>query len=121
MQAYDPRAWYWKVGGDATQVYSSAIGDYVPIANPGYEAWLAGGNAPTNIANADELAEVLATASVRPAHTDLLDRYKDSQAGRLTMELVAKVLFNHENRVRVLEGKQPITANQFRAALKAML
>jgi len=35
--------------------------------------------------------------------------------------LTFKVMFNHENRVRALESKAPITANQFRAALKAML
>lgn len=35
--------------------------------------------------------------------------------------LALKALFNHENRVRALESKAPITAAQFRAALKAML
>ncbi len=32
-----------------------------------------------------------------------------------------KVLFNHENRVRALEGKAAITALQFRTAVKALL
>jgi len=118
---YDPRNWYWIVGGDTSRVYSSRIGNYVSPDNATYVAWLAAGGVTTRILNADELAEVLANASVRPAQADLLDRFKDSQAGKLTIELVAKVLFNHENRVRVVEGKQPITANQFKAALKAML
>lgn len=36
-------------------------------------------------------------------------------------ELAYKVLFNHENRIRVLEGKQPVNMNQFRAAVRALL
>lgn len=32
-----------------------------------------------------------------------------------------RVAFNHENRIRALEGKAAITAAQFRAALKALL
>lgn len=118
---YDPRNWYWIVGGDETKVYSSAAGDYVPADNATYAAWVAVGGVATRILNSDELAEVLANASVRPSQADMLDRFKDSQAGKLTLALVAKVLFNHENRLRALEGKQPVTANQFKSALKAML
>ena len=35
--------------------------------------------------------------------------------------LIFRILFNHENRVRVLEGKAAVTAEQFRAAMKALL
>lgn len=35
--------------------------------------------------------------------------------------LALKVLFDHENRIRALEGKQAASAAQFRAALKARL
>jgi hypothetical protein len=35
--------------------------------------------------------------------------------------VIIKALFNHENRVRVLEAKAPITAAQFKTALKALL
>ena len=34
---------------------------------------------------------------------------------------VLKVLFNHENRIRALEGKAAITAVQFVAAIKILL
>jgi hypothetical protein len=119
--SYDARNWYWIVGGDETRAYSSAIGDYVPAADATFNAWKAGGNTPTRIASVDELAEVLATASVRPTHADMLDRFKGSQASKLTLELVAKILFNHGNRLRALEGKPSITPPQFAAALKAML
>ena len=37
-------------------------------------------------------------------------------------DLVAlKIVFNHENRIRALEGKPAVTLAQFRAALKALL
>lgn len=36
-------------------------------------------------------------------------------------QVAFRVLFNHENRIRALEGKQAVTPEQFRAALKAML
>lgn len=52
---------------------------------------------------------------------DILDRYKGSQASRFTLEIAAKVAFNHENRLRALEGKATVTANQFANALKAIL
>lgn len=121
MKDYNPNDWYWIVGGDASRAYSSKTGDYVAASNSTFMQWLADGNTPTRIPNADELAEVLANASVRPVSADMLGRYKTSQASKLTIELVAKVLFNHENRIRVLESKPTITANQFANALKAML
>lgn len=121
MNEYNPRDWYWIVSGDETRVYSSKAGDYVAPDSATYVAWKSAGGAPTRIANSDDLAEVLDSARVRPANADMLDRYKASQASKLTLELVAKVLFNHENRVRALEGKQVVTANQFANALKAML
>lgn len=34
---------------------------------------------------------------------------------------IFKVCFNHENRIRALEGKAPISAAQFRATLKALI
>jgi hypothetical protein len=34
--------------------------------------------------------------------------------------ITLKIMFNHENRIRVLETKAPITVAQFIAAIKAM-
>jgi hypothetical protein len=34
---------------------------------------------------------------------------------------ILKALFNHENRIRALEGKAAITIDQFRTAIKAIL
>lgn len=121
MTDYNPLDWYWFVAGDETKAFSSKAGDYVAANDATFVAWKLVGNAPTRIASADELAEVLGNASARPANADILDRYKGSQASRYTLEIAAKVAFNHENRLRALEGKPTITAKQFANALKAML
>lgn len=121
MPDYTPHNWYWIVAGDETRAYSSASGDYVPVSDETYQAWLASGNAATRIANEDELAEVLAPYQIRPAAATVLDKYKDAHARRLTIEIVAKVLFNHENRIRALEGRQAVTPQQFRNALKELM
>jgi hypothetical protein len=121
MKDYNPTNWYWIVDSVPSQVYSSAIGDYVPATDATYVAWRADGTPPTRVANEDELGDVLANASLRPANATVLDKFKTTQAAKLTLELVAKVLFNHENRIRANEGKATITAPQFAAALKAML
>lgn len=121
MSDYNPSNWYWIVAGSDTQVFSSASGDYVLVSDASYQAWLASGNAPTRIASEAELGEVLAPYQIRPAAAGVLDAYKDSQATKLTVEIVAKVLFNHENRIRALEGKQAVTAAQFKSALKGLM
>jgi len=118
---YDPKNWYWIVAGDKTKVYSSAIGDYVLVSDATYVAWLTSGGTPSRIVSETELGEVLDPYSLRPSNANVLDKYLDKQAGRLTIEIVAKVLLSHENRIRVLEGKQAINANQFKTAVKALL
>ena len=50
-------------------------------------------------------------AATIPAPLDGVDR----------LDIIAfKVAFNHENRIRALEGKQLVTAAQFRNALRAL-
>lgn len=119
--SYDPANHYWIVAGDESQVYSSVAGDFVPVNNAAYVAWLAAGSAPTRIASNAELGEVLAPLSLRPFHADVLDGYKDAQAVKLTIETVAKVAFNHENRIRALENRQTVSPSQFKQALKDLM
>lgn len=59
MYNYNPAAWFWIVGGDETQVYSSAKPGFVPATDAGYTAWLEEGGLPTRIASLDELRDVL--------------------------------------------------------------
>lgn len=118
---YDPRNWYWRVAGSNTQVYSSAIGDYVPVADAAYQTWLARGGVPTNIGSESELGDVLSQYALRPAAASVLEGYKDSQATRLTVEVVAKILLWCVNEIRVLKGQAPITAQQFKDFIKGQL
>jgi hypothetical protein len=118
---FTPRNWYWIVNGSTTQVYSSAAGNYVPVGNAAYMAWLTDGHTPTRIDTEANLGEVLATHSLRPTPAAILDGYTEAQAVKLTIETVAKILFNHENRVRTLAGQPTITAAQFKAFIKSQV
>lgn len=118
---YNPLDHYWIIGGDVAQVYSSARGQMVDAADKTYAAWLAGGGLPTRIASKRELGEVLADARVRPIDAELLDAFQDRHAETLTMEIVAKALFNLVNEIRTLKGQGTINAAQFRSYLKGLM
>lgn len=115
---YNPADWYWFVGGDETKVYSSSAGRFVQLGNAAYRAWLAAGNSPTRIVSSDELAEVLANVKVRPNDVDMLDRYQNAHAGKLTLEIVAKLLFAIVNDRRIDKGEEPFTPAEFRGWIK---
>jgi len=68
MMDYDIGDWYWRVGGDETQVYSSNRGGLIPVDDAAFLAWCENGNTPTNIANMSELIAVLRAANVPPYH-----------------------------------------------------
>jgi hypothetical protein len=121
MKPYTPENWYWIVAGSATQVFSSASGTYVPITDATYLTWTADGTLPTSIASEAELGEVLAPYNIRPVSANVLDAYQDTQARKLTLEVVAKVLFNVVNEIRVLKGQPQITAAQFRTYVKGLM
>lgn len=121
IPAYNPRDWYWIVGGDETRVYSSARGNFFPADDTAYQAWLAGGALPSRVDAASTLGEVLAPYNLRPTHAATLDGYTETQASKLTLEVVAKVLFWAANEIRVLKGQQPVTAPQFKKFLKGLM
>jgi hypothetical protein len=118
---YTPSNWYWRVAASDTQVYSSAAGNFVPVADATYQAWLGLGNAPTNILSDAELGEVLAPYSLRPVTAAVLEGYTEAQAVKLTVETVAKILFNHENRIRTIVGQPTVTAAQFKSFIKSQM
>ena len=118
---YNPKDWYWFVAGDNSSVYSSKTGNFVSLTEPAYLAWSALGGVPTNIVSAAELGEVLAPYNARPAVASILDGYTETQASKLTLEVVAKVLFWSVNEIRVLKGQQPVTAKQFKTFLKGLM
>jgi|LakMenEpi03Aug12_release.lakeMendotaPanAssembly.Ray.scaffolds.fasta_scaffold31794_4 hypothetical protein len=118
MKNYNPANWYWVVGGDEAQVFSSATGNYVPATDPTYLAWRADGTMPTRILNETELGEVLANARVRPQRAAVLDAYKGQHAKRMTDEVQTKALLWAINEIRTLKGEAPLTTG---AAIRAFL
>lgn len=54
---YDITNWYWLIGGDETQVWSSYYAGFVPLDSDSYEAWREAGNSPTLIGSLAELKE----------------------------------------------------------------
>ena len=90
-------------------------------------AWLALGNLPTRIASELDLWDVLMqqapdVAAQIPAAAD---RQKDSAVADLdnsnALGAVFRVLLNHENRTRALEGRPAVTLAQFKTAIKVLL
>ncbi len=127
-QHYNPYNWYWIVAGSTTQVYSSAAGDYVPVADATYQTWLTAGNVPNTIDTEANLGDVLAPYLLRPTAANVLDGYKTRLAADVVTQVIFKILFNHENRLRACEralslnGSPPdLTANQAKAAVKALM
>lgn len=125
---YDPLDHYWFVGGDQTRAFSSKIGDYVPANDPTFQAWLTSGGKPTKIDTEASLGEVLSGVLIRPVATNVLDGYKDALAGNIVAQVIFKVLFNHENRLRACEralnlngSPADLTPAQARAAVKALM
>ena len=95
----------------------------MPSTDATFTGWLADGNRPTNIDSESSLWDVLAqqfpagiAASNAPGQTER----KTYQLNNTDMTQF-QVLFNHENRIRALEGKASITPAQFKAAIIALL
>lgn len=128
MTNYDPKDWYWFIGGDQTQVFSSARGNFFPVSDASYLAWVAKGNTPTNIDTVANLGAVLAPYLLRPTQAGVLDGYQNEHAGNIIQKVEFKVTFNHENRIRAVEralslnGSPPaLTVGQALAAVKALM
>lgn len=59
MTLYQPTDWYWYVGGDTSQAYSSKVHAFVQPDDATFVAWLASGGVPTNIDTMDNLRSVV--------------------------------------------------------------
>lgn len=120
--AVDLTNWYWIVAGSTTQVYSSAAVAYVPVTDPIYLAWISNSlNKPLSIAVEQDLFDQLSDAGIAiPAIATISDQEKTRLISRAD-KTIFKLLFNHENRIRVLEGKAAITKAQFISAIKSIM
>lgn len=119
---YDPRDHYWIITGSNNRRWSSKARDFVLAADAGLAEWMERtGLKPTRIANIAELYDVLAQQAPDrlPDIPEAQDRRREYDLG--TMDSIQwKVLYHHENRIRALEGKAAITAEQFRNGVKAL-
>lgn len=121
MLNYNPLNWYWIVGGDETKVFSSKSGSFVQSDNSTYMEWVNEGGTPTHVVSKAELGEVLAPYQIRPIDIDVLDGYQDAHSRKITIEVIAKVLFALTNEVRALKGQPTINAAQFRNYVKGLM
>jgi hypothetical protein len=80
---YAPNNWYWIIGADEANVWSSRLAASIPIDNADYVAWLAAGNFPSRAETMADLQVVLAdqyppgTLETYTAHK----RWQKEQAG----------------------------------------
>jgi hypothetical protein len=57
---YNPADWYWLVGDNSNEVWSSASASFVAVNAPKFVAWSQGGyRKPTRISSLDMLRDVL--------------------------------------------------------------
>lgn len=113
MKPFISNDWYWQVGSDVNRWFSSASASYV--ASLPNDAGL------TKIASEQELWDVLDANNVQiPVGSAISSTRKDLKVSQIDI-VALRGLFNHENRIRALEGKAAVTVAQFTNAVKALL
>lgn len=120
IKVFNPANWYYIVARSITQVYSTASGDYVPVSDSTYQAWQAAGNSPRTADTEADLGVQLAQYLLRPVNANVLSAWQNALANNVN-QAIFKVLFNHENRIRTLEGKSTITVQQAIAGFAALM
>lgn len=121
MTNFDPKNGYYQLRTGTTQVFSSARGQFVGVTDAAYQSWLAEGNFVIPVDSAQEIGAALATFLVRPSDATVLDGYIGTQADKVLTKLEFKIAFNHESRLRALEGKAPLTVAQARNFVKGLM
>lgn len=89
----------------------------VEITDPGFDPAIELKTGPVTTILIDKVTRVW---TVRALTAEELDARKENQIDDISF-LLFELAFDHENRIRVLEAKTPITKLQFRNALKARL
>ena len=86
---YRPSDWYWFIGGNTDNVWSSARAMLVPATDAAYVAWAAAGYQPSNAATMADLEATLAL--VFPAGTPRTyaadQRYRKASGGVIITSL----------------------------------
>ena len=107
----DPSNWYWIVGSNDQQVYSSKCAAMVPVTDDDYQAFVARGGFATRIASMDELKAVLIAAGATNVPQTISDRQFFQQLA------IAKVISQEEALAAVKTGDIPAALSGFIAAL----
>lgn len=77
-----------------------------------WEVWFTGEGAAVKALNDARIASIIQSYDISIPAVDPLD----------TWDMISlKIAFNHENRIRVLEGKAAITLAQFKTAVRSLL
>lgn len=105
---------YWIVGDDTDRFWSSAARDYVDTLPEGVE--------PARISSEAALWNVLSEQAPEclPESEQAQDARKEHELSKADRVLF-QIAFLQENRLRVLEGKQEVSAAQFKSAVKNRL
>jgi hypothetical protein len=92
---------------------------WLPLAvtDPAFDPATQVRSGPVDTVGKDSVSRVW---TVRDMTSDELDAVKGATVDALDI-LQLKIAFNHENRIRALEGKPAASAAQFKTALKALL
>lgn len=111
MIVYNPHDWYWIVGDDESQVYSSARRSNVSADDAAYLQWCVDERKATHIASDDELRDVLIAAGVINVPQTISDRQFFQQLA------IAGVISQEEALAAVKTGDIPAALSGFIAAL----
>ena len=123
LPPYTPENWYWVVGSDESRVFSSVAGDYVPLSDAAYVAWRQAHplHIAPKISSEAEMGTLLADVRVRPANAAVLDAFRDAHAGKVVIEVPAKLLLWMVNEIRKLKGQPALGAAAFRTFVKGQM
>lgn len=89
---------------------------YPVVARPNYDPESQVATMTTSVGQ----TQVTDSWSVRAMTAQEIDAVKQTKVDAMDIVLL-RLAFNHENRIRILEGKAAITIDQFKTAVKAIL
>ncbi len=87
------------------------------VAKPSYDPATETVDGPTYTVNANDVTELWTKRLLTAGETSTIKDNEISAADTIALT----VMFNHENRIRALEAKAPITKAQFITAVKGLL
>jgi hypothetical protein len=111
---------YDKTTGEIRRVGICQGADLERQADPDRNEIAIEGNAPGTNMVVDGTPVYIEPLPPPPPTPEEIAAQDENKFASDTMRLIGKAFFNHENRLRVLEGKSAITWNQFKAAIRGL-